>query len=93
MSERLARFLGDTPGRVALKLAVVSVAVGLVLAALDLDPERLVRMVWFNIVHFFDWLRYIGLDAVEAVIRWFFYGAVIVVPLFLVMRLFQAKKS
>ena len=83
MAGRLNRFLGDSPLRVVFKLLVLSFVVGLVLAALDIHPfdlwawaERVVLRVW-----------HMGFDAVEAAARYLALGALIVVPLFLVVRL------
>jgi hypothetical protein len=80
---RLTRFLGDSPLRVAFKLLVLSFAVGLVLATLDIHPvelwawaERLVMRIW-----------HMGFEAVERAGRYLLLGALIVVPLFLVVRL------
>jgi hypothetical protein len=80
---RLTRFLGDSPLRVAFKLLVLSFVVGLVLATLDIHPvelwawaERLVLRIW-----------HMGFEAVERAGRYFLLGALIVVPLFLVVRL------
>ena len=85
MSERLNRFLGDSPLRVLLRLLVISFIVGLVLSTLNIDPldvfdwiERLVRRIYGMGFAFFE-------DALEYLVL----GALIVVPLFLLMRLFR----
>ena len=83
MAGRLTRFLGDSPLRVAFKLLVLSFVVGLVLATLGIHPvelwawaERLVMRIW-----------HMGFEAVERAGRSLLLGALIVVPLFLVVRL------
>jgi hypothetical protein len=80
---RLTRFLGDSPLRVAFKLIVLSFVVGLVLATLDIHPlelwawaERLVMRVW-----------HMGFEALERAAAYLILGALIVVPLFLIVRL------
>jgi hypothetical protein len=85
MSQRLTRFLGDTPLRVAARLLVLSFIVGLVLAALNIHPfdvyewvERLIRRIYNMGFAFFA-------DAFDYLIA----GALIVVPLFILMRLFK----
>ncbi len=85
MSERLNRFLGDTPLRVFLRLLVISFIVGLVLSTLNIDPldvyewiERLIRRIYAMGFAFFE-------DALEYLLL----GALIVVPLFLLMRLLR----
>ena len=49
MSERTNSFLGDTPGRVVLKLIVVSLVVGVVISAFDWSPMDIV----YGIENFF----------------------------------------
>jgi hypothetical protein len=53
MSERINRFLGDSPGRVLVKLIVVSLVVGVVMNAFDWSPidilysfENFIRRIW-----------------------------------------------
>lgn len=90
MSENneLTRFFGGSPIWVVIRLIVLSVVVGVILAALGLDPanifaslERLVR----NLFSF-------GFEAIERLWRYFLLGAVIVVPLWLVLRVSRANR-
>jgi hypothetical protein len=87
MSQRstmdLNRILGGSPGAVAVRLVLLSVLVGVILSAIGLDPmniihsiERLVRSVWD-----------MGFDAVLWLWRYFLLGAVLVIPIWLVVRL------
>ena len=85
MSGGLSRFLGDTPLRVGVRLLVLSFIVGLVLSALDIRPwqiwlwaRRLVERIYNMGFAFFA-------DAFDYLIA----GAMIVVPLFIVMRLLR----
>ncbi len=85
MSVNLNRFLGDTPFRVFVRLLVLSFIVGLVLSVIGLHPLEI-----------FDWLERLvsriyemGFEAVREALRYLFLGALIVVPVFLVMRLFK----
>ncbi len=85
MSERLNRFLGDTPLRVLLRLVVLSFIVGLVMSTLNIHPldiydwvERLIRRAYeMGFAFFGDALQYLLV------------GALIVVPIFLIMRLMK----
>lgn len=84
----LQRFMGGSPFAVVLKLAALSILIGFVLTVIGLDPfdilasvERLIRGI-FNL----------GFDAIEWVWRYFLLGAVIVIPIWLIMRLFRAQK-
>jgi hypothetical protein len=77
------RFFGGPPLSVLARLVLLSVLVGVVLSAVGLDPmnimhsiERLIRDVWD-----------MGFDAVRWLWRYFLLGAVLVVPIWLLVRL------
>jgi hypothetical protein len=77
------RFFGGSPLSVLVRLILLSILVGVILSAIGLDPfdiwrslERLVRTVWN-----------MGWDAVDWAWRYFLLGAVIVVPIWIVVRL------
>ncbi|MGL4728844.1 MAG: DUF6460 domain-containing protein [Bosea sp. (in: a-proteobacteria)] len=85
----LAGFLGGSPGSVILKLIFASLIVGALMALLGLSPRavvdgmlRLVRSIWD-----------MGFDALHEVSGWLIAGAMIVVPLWFVMRLINGRKS
>ena len=85
----VSRFFGGPPVTVAVRLILLSIVVGVVLAALGLDPwnillslQRLVRMVWD-----------MGFDAIRWVWQYFLLGAVIVIPIWLIMRLFRGASG
>ena len=85
MSERLTQFLGDTPGRTLVRLAVISFVVGIILSALGLTPLEL----WFKLQDFALRLYDLGFDALWRLGRYFVWGAAVVVPIFLVLRLLK----
>jgi hypothetical protein len=77
------RFFGGPPLSVLLRLVLLSILVGVILSAFGFDPfdiwrslDRLIRSIWN-----------MGWDAVEWVLRYFLIGAVIVVPIWIVVRL------
>lgn len=79
----LNRFLGGSPLSVAFRLILLSVLVGVVLAAIGFDPwniiesiQSLIRFVWN-----------LGFDTVEWLWRYFLLGAAVVVPIWLIVRL------
>ena len=85
MSGRLTRFLGDTPLRVLVRLVLLSFLVGLVLSTLNIHPLQI-----------YDWIEWIALSVYDMgfgffadALDYFLIGALIVVPLFLLMRLFR----
>jgi hypothetical protein len=88
-NDGLTRFLGGSPLAVAFRLVLLSILVGVVLAAVGFDPwnilssiERLFRRLWE-----------LGFDAVSWVWRYFLLGAVIVIPVWLLSRLFGAPRG
>jgi len=85
----LNRFLGGTPLGVLARLVLLSVLVGVILSAIGLDPtdilrslERLVRTIWD-----------MGFDAVRWAWRYFLLGAVVVVPIWFIVRLARAPRG
>lgn len=83
MNDRLSRFLGDQPLRVALRLVILSFAVGVVLAALGIEPYDIVA----SALRFARRLWNMGFATLDQAWRYFLIGAVVVVPVWLVMRL------
>ncbi|MEJ2374766.1 MAG: DUF6460 domain-containing protein, partial [Pseudolabrys sp.] len=80
---------GGSPLAVIGRLILVSILVGVVLSALGLDPfdivrsvERLIHDIWS-----------MGWRAVRYVWRYFLLGAVLVIPIWIVMRLVNAPRG
>ncbi|MEI7805778.1 MAG: DUF6460 domain-containing protein [Hyphomicrobiales bacterium] len=85
----VSRFFGGSPLAVLGRLILISVLVGVILATLGLDPwnilrsvERLVRSIWD-----------LGFDAFFWLWRYFLLGAVIVIPIWLIIRLLNAPRG
>jgi hypothetical protein len=85
----VTRIFGGSPLGVLARLVLVSVLVGVVLSALGLDPfdivrsiERLIRNIWN-----------MGFDAVRWLWRYFLLGAVIVIPIWIIVRLINAPRG
>ena len=85
MTNRVDNFLGDTLGRTIIKLAIISMVVGIIISALNITPYE----VWDAIRHFFVNLYNLGFDALWSVGKYLVYGAMIVVPIFVIMRLLK----
>ena len=85
----LLRFLGGTPLSVAFRLVLLSILVGVVLAAIGFDP--------YNILHsiqlLFQRLWNLGFDAINWLWRYFLLGAVIVIPIWFLSRLFGTPRG
>jgi len=79
----MENFFGGSPLMVFLRLAVISLIVGIVLAALDLDALALVQHIKLLLMRVYN----LGWDAIEWVLQYFLLGAVIVFPVWLVARL------
>jgi hypothetical protein len=80
----LTRFLGGSPLAVAARLILLSILVGVVLAAIGFDPYNILRSIHLLFQRLWD----LGFDAVNWVWRYFLLGAVIVIPIWLLSRLF-----
>ena len=85
--DNLSRFLGGSPLAVLLRLVLLSVLVGVVLAAIGFDPWNIL----YSIRRLFDWIYNLGFDAINGLWRYFLLGAVIVVPIWLISRLFHTQ--
>ena len=88
-NDTATRIFGGSPLAVLGRLVLVSVLVGVILSALGLDPFDIVRSVERLIRHIWD----MGFDALRWLWRYFLLGAVIVVPIWIVMRLVNAPRG
>ena len=89
MAENLNRFLGGSPIAVLAKLVLLSIVIGVVLQALGLDPWDIVT----SIRRLFHNLWEMGFDAVRWLWQYFLLGAVIVIPIWLIMRVVNAPRG
>ena len=89
MAGQINRFLGDTPGRVIVKLIVLSFVVGVVMAAFDWSPLDILYGIRDFALRVWD----MGFRAIERFFGYFLLGAVIVVPAFLLLRLLNYRKG
>lgn len=85
----LARFLGDTPFRVAVKLAVVSFLVGVVMSAIGWYPVD----VLYAVRDFIESIWNMGFAAIERFLGYFLLGAAVVIPAFIVLRLVSMRRN
>ena len=89
MAENFNRFLGGAPLAVLGKLILLSILIGVVLSALGLDPlniltslQRMIRDIWN-----------MGFDALRWLWQYFLLGAVIVIPIWLIIRLINTPRG
>jgi len=88
-NETTTRIFGGTPLAVLGRLILVSILVGVILSALGLDPFDIVRSVERLVLHIWN----MGFDAVRWLWRYFLLGAVIVIPIWLIVRLVNAPRG
>ena len=79
----MERFFGGNPVLVLLRLAILSLIVGVVLAALGFSPYDIIQNIRDLAARIYD----MGFVALEKAFRYFLLGAVIVFPVWVVMRL------
>jgi len=85
-NDTITRFLGGPPFAVAGRLVLLSILVGVILAALGLDPRDILRSLQELITRVWN----MGFDAVRWLWRYFLLGAVLVIPIWFVVRLLKA---
>jgi len=82
------QFFGDSVAGTIVRLVLISIVVGIVFSALGITP--------FNLVQHIDLLMRriteLGMDAVRSAFGYFLLGAVIVVPIWFLIRLFGVGK-
>ncbi len=85
----LQRFFGGPPVAVLVKLVLLSLLVGAFMAFVGLTPARLFEAVR----DLFRSIAALGFDAVAEVGRWILYGAVVVVPIWLLARILSGRRG
>ena len=89
MSNSVSRFLGGPPLAVALRLLLLCLLVGIILSALGFDPSNIIG----SIRRMAESIWNMGFDAVRWLWQYFLLGAVIVIPIWLILRLVRAPKG
>lgn len=81
-------FLGGSPLSILVKLIFLSLLVGAFLAFIGKTPFDLVDQVMRALRSIFG----LSFDSIRGIGRWILYGAMIVVPIWLILRLFRAAR-
>ena len=89
MSNGLNRFLGGSPLAVLGKLILLSILIGVVLSALGLDPWNIVESVRAAVPQHLGH----GLRRGALAVAYFLLGAVLVIPIWLILRIVRAPKG
>jgi hypothetical protein len=82
-NDMVSRVVGGSPVGVLVRLVLLSVVVGFILHAAHIDPEDIFRSLEELIQRIWD----LGLEPLRWLWRYFLLGAVIVVPIWLLIRL------
>ncbi len=88
-NDTVTKIFGGSPLAVFGRLVLVSILVGVILSALGLDPFD----IWNSIRRLIRTLWDMGFDAVRYVWRYFLLGAVIVIPIWIIVRLINAPRG
>jgi Family of unknown function (DUF6460) len=88
-SDGFYRFLGGSPLSVAFRLVLLSILVGVVLAAIGFDPWNILSSIRLLFQRLWD----LGFDAINWLWRYFLLGAVIVIPIWLLSRMFATPRG
>jgi hypothetical protein len=78
--------LGGNPIGIVIRLALLSLVVGIVLSALGISPANLIHHLDMIARRIYD----MGFGAIDWVLRYMLVGAVVVVPIWIVARLIRA---
>jgi hypothetical protein len=88
MTNSVGRFLGGSPAMVAVRLIVVSFVVGIVLVTFGFDPATLLA----EVVRSARQIVELGFSDIRQVGRILLTGAMVVVPVWLVLRLLDSRR-
>jgi hypothetical protein len=86
--DNLSRFIGGSPIAVVFRLILLSILVGVVLSAIGFDPLNIITSIRLLAQRLWEY----GFDAFNWLWRYFLLGAVIVVPLWFLSRIFAPRR-
>ncbi len=84
---RFRDFLGGHPAVVALRLAVLSVLVGVFLSFFGITPRNFFQVLDDFARHIYD----LGFGAIQWFVEYMVLGAMLVLPIWLIVRLMRAR--
>jgi Family of unknown function (DUF6460) len=87
--DHVTRFFGGPPLSVLFRLVLLSILVGVILEALGFDPWNILDSIQRLIQHIWD----LGFDAVRFLWRYLLLGAVVVVPIWFLLRLTRTPRG
>ena len=84
----VTRFFGGSPAAVLMRLVAISFIVGIILSALGVSPFDIIN----GLRELFMRIYALGWDSIEWLVRYFLLGAVIVFPIWLIVRLLKVGR-
>src|ERR1700746_4093025 len=82
-------FFGGPPLSVIFRLILLSILIGVILQVLGLDPWNIFDSLRRLVLHVWD----MGFDALRWLWRYLLLGAVVVVPIWIIVRLMRVAKG
>ena len=79
----MENFLGGSPLMVALRLALISIVVGVVMSVLGISPQNLI----YRLRAFLQTIYDLGFGSIEWLLQYLMLGALVVIPIWLITRL------
>ncbi|HEU0160013.1 MAG TPA: DUF6460 domain-containing protein [Hyphomicrobiaceae bacterium] len=83
------QFFGDSVGRTLVRLVLLSIVVGIIFSVLGITPFNLIDRLEQLIRRILD----LGFDAFRSAFGYFLLGAVVVIPVWFIMRLLKVGRS
>jgi len=83
------RFLGGSPLAIVIRLALISIVVGIVMSALGISPQNLVYRLRQILQNIYD----LGWGSIEWLLQYLMLGALVVIPIWLISRLFSMSRG
>jgi hypothetical protein len=84
----VSRFFGGPPLAVLLRLVLLCVLVGIILHALGFDPGNIIE----SIRRMIEGVWNMGFDAVRWLWRYFLLGAIVVIPIWVIVRFLRTPR-
>ena len=85
----VTRFFGGSPVMVLVRLVLLSILVGVILSVLGFDPWNIIPSIQRIVLGIWE----MGFDAVRWIWRIFLLGAIIVIPIWLIVRLIRTPRG
>lgn len=85
----VTNFFGGSPLMVLVRLVLLSILVGVILSVLGFDPWNIIPSLQRFVLGIWE----MGFDAVRWIWRYFLLGAIIVIPIWLIVRLIRAPRG